>query len=677
MAENADKKRPVKEGEIVSCQLRPKMRKGKKFGRRRVRENSNPDNGLAYLIEDVMEKSEVVLAVQSITDKLQGIAEDLSTVEAKEVMPVLDSISSAFGPEISRKFNQVTTEKIRQLITAIQEAKSAIDVEIMRMKKGIEGGDMSDMGMDSDMDMDSDVDTAPDVDAEPEEPDEMPAGKNPRMDIPPVDTEGNKEDDDLGFAGRARKESARPRGKKLNEWGNSGKKYEAVDFYDEGWAVVRVSDNTRVENTKAKPKKMTEKQARAAAKKWNEKLKEDFLDARENPKPAIDQHPHKSENFAINVHNLGVFHGKAGMLAKNIEKMIDDEPLNGNERKSLANVLSHMAMVGPDATHWTDPEQKLTTALHAADIWDTKQPAVAKVVVKLRQLAHFLSMHHEQLIESSIKMLKESKNPDALVLHTFRRKFTEGKDAQMAAIRTARTFAIDVDDVVSIVKESVKKKVVKEFKMNTPKSAKGMFDGMSISELEARRDSNKKKIAAAKKDGKSHAKLTKDLERVNFAIRARKSKGGGGWSHKVTEEETLQHGAPIFPVGAGAKNMANIPTNQNAATNNVPNPGAVQPSSRPVGNPNFNPSTRKPLTPGERRSMQADQIGPAPATSAKITRGTTQSGVQDPMTSKMFNKPWQKPDDPMVPPGEVDAGGKAPPSKKAGNAPLQPVTKRA
>jgi hypothetical protein len=72
--------------------------------------------GLAFLIESELERAEVVLAAKGITTKLQGMAEDLSTMEAKDIMPMLDSFRETFGPQAADQFSQVSTTKIRELI---------------------------------------------------------------------------------------------------------------------------------------------------------------------------------------------------------------------------------------------------------------------------------------------------------------------------------------------------------------------------------------------------------------------------------------------------------------------------------------------------------------------------------------------------------------------------------
>ena len=114
-----------------------------------VTETKKNNKGVAFLIESELERAEVVLAAKGITTKLQDMAENLSTVEAKDIMPMLDSFRETFGPQAADQFSQVATGKIRELINAVQSAKSALDNEILRLEKLVNGEDGSDAAMDA------------------------------------------------------------------------------------------------------------------------------------------------------------------------------------------------------------------------------------------------------------------------------------------------------------------------------------------------------------------------------------------------------------------------------------------------------------------------------------------------------------------------------------------------
>ncbi len=356
----------------------------------------------AFLIEDALERSEVVIAAESIIEKLQSMAEDLSTIEAKDIMPLFDALTNAFGPQVAQKFNATATEQIRQLVGAVQAAKSAMDGEILRLKQGVETGEVSDLAMDA-----AATPMMPSV--EPGAPDPMVGGG--LSDTPPAEGEvGDIGGDDLGIAGgagpaigRDRKESAKPKGNPLRT-----------------------------------PRKVAED---------------------------VDMpRSHESLNFAPNLNNLALFHGGAGRLAQSIANMIRTDELSEVQRKGLASVLSHLAAFASEPAHWSgvDADKKLEMALQSAGIWKIDSPALQKIVPQLKRLTHILAAKHDGMLESYINMLRTAADPDALILKTFRVSLAENRDGQMAAIRTARTFAIDIEDVVAVVREAAARRPFKE-----------------------------------------------------------------------------------------------------------------------------------------------------------------------------------------------------------------------
>ena len=462
--------------------------------------------GLAYLIEDAIERFEPVMAATAISDKLQKMLEDLGKILPDDIMPMQDKLSKHFGPEVATKFTQTATEQVSQAIAALTTTKMTLDGEIKRLEKGVDGGDMSDMATDAEMS------PAPSM-APPGAPEgpPVPGAMPPGQEVPPAEggmpdmpgDMGNTEDDMAGgFAGRPRKEGAQPTGKMIKE----------------------------------------------------------FVDA-----PARPAHPYKGDFFHGNLDNLKAFHGGLGRLARNIEQMIDSGKLNGAEREGLANTLSHMASTGHDAGHWVDPEAKLTTSLKANHITNTDDPNVALILHELRRLAHGLSLRHSSVMENSIIALRKASDPDALVFKTFRTKLAESRDAQMAAIRTARQFAIDIDDVVLVVKEAAKKLPFADW-------------------IKQKKDEKGGEKTADKKDGKKDGKK------------------------KVAEDfpppAGQQQGVPIFPVGQTA------PANATAAMASAVSTAAQNPVM--TGEPDWNAgnqsnSTRKPMTPVEKKTAITQQ----------------------------------------------------------------------
>jgi hypothetical protein len=598
--------------------------------------------GIAYLIEDVMQKSEVVLAAQGIVDTLQKMAEDLSTMEAKEIMPLYDSLVTAFGPAVADQFNNAATEQVRNLITAVQGAKSALDQEILRMKKGVEGGDMSDVGMDSMDDVDN-MNTVDDggtgMDAPPGSPVPPASGGLPEVPTGPED----EAPDEMGamgggFAGRARKESAKPRGKKISE-----KKVEEDFLSTDGMKSGRPGGGP----------------------------------------PAIDKHPHKSINFAPNLHNLAIFHGPSGKLATKIENMIDSEALSGEERTALANTLSHFAGFASEPAHWADAETKLNTTLQGAGLWDTKGPAVAKIVNELRKLAHLISFKHEGMIESAIKQLKNSADPDGLIFRLFRTHLAETRDAQTAAIRTARTYAIDIEDIVTIVREAAKDRdrygavAVREAgfvpfkKGHNKKDADAEDDKEPVEEAEEEDCSQchgtgkvfpnsnfgrEKKCVKCNGTGKKKAVT----ETADAKEAPAKKKWEKPWLKKeeVSEDDQEVNNSSLFPIGTGT---TWTPERDGANPQQTGQPTGAGPSvqsTAPVGGQNMNPSTRSAMTPADMRARQQTQMANNQSPNARNTAPPPTGGAT------------------MVPPSESEQGANVPASSQTRMAPTNNVQRR-
>lgn len=178
--------------------------------------------GLAFLVESELEKAQVVIAAQSILDKMQKMAEDLAKIEADDIMPMLDSMRLTFGPELTDSFNDITTAKIRQTMEAVKGAKEAITMEVGRLERNINGEMTNDMSMDQ-------------PDLGDEETTDMDLGDETDMglgDETDMDLEEPEEEDGVDFdtafdsaantsaAGRARKESVERNIKALSESSN-------------------------------------------------------------------------------------------------------------------------------------------------------------------------------------------------------------------------------------------------------------------------------------------------------------------------------------------------------------------------------------------------------------------------------------------------------------------------
>lgn len=167
--------------------------------------------GLASLMESELDKATLVLSIKGISDDLQQMAEKLAKMEADEIMPILDPLKAAFGPEMANAFNTAATEQLRGLVEAIKTAKDSIGDQILRLEGIANGEPVNDMSFADDAAPVTDpaVDGALDASVTDDAETDMSGMDSTDMDD---DTESFDDfgDDTLQdpAAGRARKESA-------------------------------------------------------------------------------------------------------------------------------------------------------------------------------------------------------------------------------------------------------------------------------------------------------------------------------------------------------------------------------------------------------------------------------------------------------------------------------------
>jgi hypothetical protein len=181
-------------------------------------------------------------------------------------------------------------------------------------------------------------------------------------------------------------------------------------------------------------------------------------------------------------------------------------------------------------------------------------PEVRTIVAKLKSLAHMICFKHDGVLGESkqagglAKSLRESKNPDALVLREFHRVLAENGSPARTVRTVASSFGIDASDVVQIVREAKQrqvapgKKKVTEFKMAaTPKSKRGMFKGVSQADLQKRLTAAKDRMKGHEDKGeKVPHDLRSEVSELEFALRAKHNWG------KVSEQASLSQWLDIM-----------------------------------------------------------------------------------------------------------------------------------
>ncbi len=96
-------------------------------------------SSLAYLIESELEKAEVVMVAKSVVDKLQKAAEEIAKIEGNDIIPAMEALKSAFGPNLADAFQKTAGEQLRNLVGSITQAKDAISSEVGKFEGVLNG----------------------------------------------------------------------------------------------------------------------------------------------------------------------------------------------------------------------------------------------------------------------------------------------------------------------------------------------------------------------------------------------------------------------------------------------------------------------------------------------------------------------------------------------------------
>ena len=79
------------------------------------------------LTESEVQQAQVVLAAQDMVDKMQGMLEDVSELQFKELPALVDSIKNQVGPEQAVQFNGDASSALSALMQNLQQAKQQMD----------------------------------------------------------------------------------------------------------------------------------------------------------------------------------------------------------------------------------------------------------------------------------------------------------------------------------------------------------------------------------------------------------------------------------------------------------------------------------------------------------------------------------------------------------------------
>ena len=114
------------------------------------------------LKESEVQQAQVVLAAQDMVDKMQGMLEDVSELQFKELPALVDSIKNQVGIDQATQFNTDVSAALTALMQSLQGTKQQLDAalgvvtgqaapaaEIPGMDAGVDAGVAADLGADA------------------------------------------------------------------------------------------------------------------------------------------------------------------------------------------------------------------------------------------------------------------------------------------------------------------------------------------------------------------------------------------------------------------------------------------------------------------------------------------------------------------------------------------------
>lgn len=85
---------------------------------------------MSRLNESEVQQAQVVLAAQDMVDKMQGMLEDVTELQFKELPALVDSIKNQVGIEQAQQFNTDATAALAGLVQNLQGAKQQLDAAL-------------------------------------------------------------------------------------------------------------------------------------------------------------------------------------------------------------------------------------------------------------------------------------------------------------------------------------------------------------------------------------------------------------------------------------------------------------------------------------------------------------------------------------------------------------------
>jgi hypothetical protein len=95
--------------------------------------------------EQDLQQAQTLIAAKSISDDLQTMAEKVARMGVDDLMPLVDTMKTQFGPEAADGYNEVMKSQLESLLKATQEAKDQSDDAVLALQGGQIPGQASDI----------------------------------------------------------------------------------------------------------------------------------------------------------------------------------------------------------------------------------------------------------------------------------------------------------------------------------------------------------------------------------------------------------------------------------------------------------------------------------------------------------------------------------------------------
>ena len=136
MDKDGDKKEPMKKA-VKDKEVKEEVAETEELKVKETKEEKATDKveekmiEIKKLLEQEVEKAEIVIAAKSIVDELQNMIEDLGKLQNDELGAIVDQMSYQYGGDAAANFNTAVASQLETLLGSIKSAKEAVNNEVL------------------------------------------------------------------------------------------------------------------------------------------------------------------------------------------------------------------------------------------------------------------------------------------------------------------------------------------------------------------------------------------------------------------------------------------------------------------------------------------------------------------------------------------------------------------